>query len=273
MMYFVQILCFISFIFCEKEILSDNTTHVQNDSLITTDHPLLEVDRTIPSKSKEVVRSAYIGNWPINSEKDKINSFSSECPGGVGCECSLDSDCLNSNCEKQFKGKFCTLKEGDVFPKFIAYDQYGEQVNLYDFANQGKYILLEMGASWCSPCKKLASYFAYKDQTIISDRIWRPGYEKIYDMVMNEEVYFVTVLYEDVYRDNASKYTVEDWYSEYPDDHIPILADEDKYLHRIIKPTGIPAVTLLDENMIIIATTTRGFNIAFDKLLSIKYDD
>ena len=92
-------------------------------------------------------------------------------------------------------------------------------------------------------------------------------------MVMNEEVYFVTVLYEDVYRDNASKNTVEEWYSEYPDDHIPILADEHKYLHRIIKPTGIPAVTLLDENMIIVATTTRGFNVAFDKLLSIKNND
>ena len=94
MIYFIKILCIISFVFCEKETLAENTSN---------------------SKNEEDAEYIYIGNWPVNGEKNNINSLSSECPGGVGCECSLDSDCLNNNCAKQFKGKFCTLKEGNVF--------------------------------------------------------------------------------------------------------------------------------------------------------------
>mgnify|MGYP000207762407 CR=1 FL=1 len=61
--------------------------------------------------------------------------------------------------------------------------------SIYDFANQGKYILIEMGATWCSPCRKLASYLTFQDLSITKDRIWRSGYEKIYDMVENNQIY------------------------------------------------------------------------------------
>ena len=47
------------------------------------------------------------------------------------------------------------------------------------------------------------------------------------------------------------------------------LADENKLLHKIIRPTGIPAVTLLSPKMEIITLSSRGFNHAFDKLLDI----
>ena len=56
---------------------------------------------------------------------------------------------------------------------------------------------------------------------------------------------------------------------EYRDDTIPVLVDEDKLLHKIIRPTGIPAVTLLSPKMEIITLSSRGFNHAFDKLLDI----
>ena len=56
-------------------------------------------------------------------------------------------------------------------------------------------------------------------------------------------------MYEDEFRDDATIYTAEEWYNNYPDDNIPILVDENKYLHKVLKPTGIPAITLLDENL------------------------
>ena len=45
--------------------------------------------------------------------------------------------------------------------------------------------------------------------------------------------------------------------------------DENKKLHSIVRPTGIPAITLLDPDMKIINLSTRGFNQSFDKLLDI----
>ncbi len=163
-----------------------------------------------------------------------------------------------------------TLQEGDIFPEFVAIDQFGEYVNIYDFANNdNKYILLEMGAVWCGPCNTLAGLFAYGEEEIFNKSFWKDEYLKIYDLVKNDEVYFITVLYEDEFRDTATESTVYEWFSTYPDDLIPVLADENKLLHKIIKPTGIPAVTLISPNMKVVNISNRGFNSSFDKLLDI----
>ena len=44
------------------------------------------------------------------------------------------------------------LKEGDPCPKFDFQNQEGEKVNLQQFV--GKYVIIDVWASWCSPCKK-----------------------------------------------------------------------------------------------------------------------
>ena len=216
----------------------------------------------------------YEGNWPYNEVKDNIlknsNTNKLDCPNGIGCECINNDDCINNNCEQHLRGKkFCSLKSGDTFPHFIAKDQFNQLVDIYDFANNDKYILIEMGATWCSPCNLLASWFAYGEEDIKSTRIWRDSYENIYEYIKNDQVYFITILYEDEFKDNANFNTVYEWYDTYPDDDIPILADENKLLHTIIKPTGIPAVTLVGPDMKIINLSTRGFNKSFDKLIEL----
>jgi len=216
---------------------------------------------------------SYIGNWPINSNKELIiensNTNKLDCPNGIGCECKKNDDCINSNCTKHLKGDFfCSLQSGDTFPQFKAIDQFNEIVDIYDFANnEGKYILIEMGASWCSPCHSLAGWLAWDEKEIKSKRFWKDDYDIIYDLVKNKEVYFITILYEDEFRDNATYDTAYEWYDTYPDEHIPILVDENKLLHSIIRPTGIPAVSLISPDMKIITLSSRGFNGAFDYLV------
>ena len=234
-----------------------------NDGYLDTDEI---TENTNPNDPFDKI---YLGNWPYNQDKNSINSPLTECPGGVGCACTVNADCDNSNCTKHFRGNFCTLKEGDIFPEFKAIDQFGDEVNIYDFANQGKYILVELGATWCGPCNTLAAYFTYNEKDITSTSIWKPQYDNLYDWIHNNQIYFITVLYEDEFRDNATNYTVEEWYDNYPDDNIPILADVNKLLHGIVKPTGIPVVILLDENMNILSMTNRGFNKSFDLLIEI----
>ena len=86
-------------------------------------------------------------------------------------------------------------------------------------------------------------------------------------MVDNGDVYFITVLYEDEFRDNASYDTVYEWYNTYPDEKIPILIDENKLLHSIIRPTGIPAISIISPDMKVEVLETRGLNTAFDYLV------
>ena len=217
----------------------------------------------------------YLGNWPIYKDKETIlknsNTNKLDCPNGIGCECSTNNDCINQNCKKHLKGdRYCAIKQGDTFPHFQAIDQFGETVDIYDFANnEGKYILVEMGAAWCSPCHSLASWFAWDEEEIKSKPFWREKYNIIKDLVKNGDIYFITILYEDEFHDNATYDTAYEWYDTYPDDHIPVLVDENKLLHSIIRPTGIPAVTLLAPDMKVMVLSDRGINKSFDKLLDI----
>ena len=224
-------------------------------------------------------KTEYINqNWPINKNKQKIinssNTNKLDCPNGIGCECLINSDCVNNNCKKHFRaGNVCTLREGDTFPHFISKDQFDEPVDIYDFGGQGKYILIEMGATWCAPCNQLAGWLTYGEEDIKSKPFWKDEYNQLYQLIKNDEIIFITILYEDEFKDTATYDTVYEWYSTYPDDNIPVLFDGEKLLHRLIKPTGIPAVTLVDENMKIINVASRGFNTSFDMLLNILSEE
>ena len=79
----------------------------------------------------------------------------------------------------------------------------------------------------------------------------------------------INIQYGDKFRDNASLLSIQDWYSRYPHELIPVLADSDKLLHSWLKPTGIPTIILLNDKMEIIQPASRGLNDAFDKLLDI----
>ena len=213
----------------------------------------------------------YFGGWPYNPLKDKINGSNLyyDCPNDIGCECTTNNDCVNFNCKRSPRGSFCYPKSGDIFPEIISLDQYEENVNIYDFAYQNKYILIELGAVWCSPCNDLASWFAYKDDAIYNKSWWKNEYEQIYDLVHQDKIYFITILYEDENHDLVSYDTAYEWFDNYPDEKIPILLDYDKSLHSWVKPTGIPAVILLNQNMEIVTFSTRGLNSSFDKLLDL----
>ena len=62
-------------------------------------------------------------------------------------------------------------------------------------------------------------------------------------------VYFITILYENEHRNSPTYNDSYEWFNNYPDDKIPILIDTNKSLHKWVKPTGIPTILLLNENM------------------------
>ncbi|MBI44797.1 MAG: hypothetical protein CMG66_01375 [Candidatus Marinimicrobia bacterium] len=232
-----------------------------------------------PAQNQNKDFFSYEGGWPINKNKELIinssNTNKLTCPNGLGCECKDNNDCINSSCIQHNlrKDYFCNLNVGDTFPHFVAIDQFGEKVDIYDFANdENKYIIIEMGTAWCSPCHMLSSWLSWDEDEIKKTPIWRNEYDFIYDLIKNDEIYFITILYEDEFRDTATYDTAYEWYNTYPDEKIPILIDENKLLHSIIRPTGIPAVSIISPNMKVEILETRGLNTAFDYLVE-KFRD
>ena len=216
---------------------------------------------------------SYYGNWPTNN-KD-VSSFPDiniDCPGETGCPCNLNNDCFNDNCIRMPRGKYCTPKIGEQFPNFIASDQYGDEVSIYDFADQGKYIIIEIGASWCAPCHEIANWLTFGSRQVFSRRWFKQEYYKIRDLIQNDQIFYIKVLFEDSKDTNVTFDTLYDWFQKYPDEKVPILADTHRFLHTWIKPTGLPTTILLNDKLEIVVYSNRGINNAFDKIIELYND-
>ena len=94
-----------------------------------------------------------------------------ECPGNIGCDCNDNNDCNNSNCIRIPKGGYCMPAYNDTLPDFYSLNQFEELVSLKEFKTDGKFILLEMGTTWCAPCNVLANWLTWDDNEIESKRL------------------------------------------------------------------------------------------------------
>ena len=174
---------------------------------------------TDPADDDSVI---YRGGWPYNPDKD-------DGPGsGVSFEV------------------------GKKFQRFMLKDQFGDEVNLYDFSGHGKQVLVDVSTQWCPPCNDLAGWLDGANDYY--DDVY-PGVD---EAVENGEVFWVTVLTQQNDGTEATKKTCKEWYDLYPHPEIPVLAggvDEE----AAINMTYIPSIILLDENMRILATQDDDF--------------
>lgn len=181
----------------------------------------------------------YTGGWPYNPDKDQM-----EDPG------------WESNPD-----------EGERLVHFEMIDQFGETVDIYDFAMQGRPVVLDVSAMWCTYCQEMAKWLegdaSYYDNFDRYD--W---YEEVPALVNSGQVYWITVLTENRSGGPPDQETVERWADAWPNPHVPVLADVDQALIDWFGRDlyGYPTVLLLDETLTFTVYDPYDYTAVFSEL-------
>ena len=223
-------------------------------------------------------QDGYFGGWPVNPNKDKIQSPSLEgdCKSDlkeVLCPCSSNEDCKSGKCFSSPRvGQYCLPGPGTIFPQFKLMDQFGEEVDLYDFAGHGKLIVIEMSTAWCAPCQKLAEWLIGDNLSVTEHRWWKEEYNIIKELINEQKIFFINIQVQDSYRTPSSLESLEDWYNRYPDEHIPLLADSDYSVRDWVRVSGYPSVIVLNEKMEVVQFSMRGWHDSFNLISSMNWE-
>lgn len=164
----------------------------------------------------DATSGVYAGGWPYNPFKDDLSD-----PGFAG-----------------------RPQIGEPLPRFVAIDQYGEQVDFYDYAGHGKPVMLDISALWCPPCRQMAGWLAGEGANGYG------AYGVVKDAVDNGDLLWVTVMGED----NQGKYPDQQdllwWEERYPNPEIALLADAPEVDLVGYMDIGFwPSLYLLDEEL------------------------
>jgi len=161
----------------------------------------------------------YEGGWPFNPNKDDI-----EDPGWDG-----------------------PSKKGDPFPRLAWTDQFGDTVDFYDFADQGKPIILDTSGVWCYYCNEMAKWLEGENSSVYTSSF----HPDVRDMVNNGEVYWITAIDagKSGQSDKPVAADVENWAEKYSNPNVPVLLDADQQLRGFVKLNGWPSLILIEDDM------------------------
>jgi len=144
----------------------------------------------------------------------------------AGCQNKTDSDSPN-----EVSGTYKDLKEGDAAPDFEAVMSNRESVKLSDY--QGKVMLLNFWATWCSPC--------------VSEM---PDIQKICDFYSDEVVVLAINYGEDAI--TVKSFIEKEGYTFH------VCLDEKQEISEKYPTEGIPYTVIIDKNGIITAIHLGG---------------
>jgi thiol-disulfide isomerase/thioredoxin len=168
----------------------------------------------------------YEGLWPFNPDKDSIDD------PGLGD----------------------IVDQGDIVGRLLAVDQFGDEVDLYDFGGQGKPIILDVSAQWCPPCRTTARWLSDDGD----DFNLNGAYPGLLEAINAGDVYWVTIIEQNNSGQQATQETSEQWDDAYPNEMVPALADpQTDQMMGHLNQGGYPNFHCLDENLEIVYMNDR----------------
>lgn len=182
----------------------------------------------------------YRGKWPMQEVAIK-DAIESEGKPGAGIEI------------------------GKRFPRWRITDQFRDEVDLYDFAGQGKKVIIDVSAQWCPPCNAMSAFMDGDDE-VMGDAAFTASLMPLRDQVKSGDLLWVTIMPEDNNSQPATVATAKEWYGAYPTKEIPVLADTNqKAVDYVVMVTnGWPTFALLNENMTVVE---MGIGLDFSTIL------
>jgi len=199
----------------------------------------------------------YKGGWPYNMYKD--NQYDpgfkgcTNLPYGNGCDCQNDNECMQGSiCGYQFNTRQCVPMAGTKVPRFIGVDQFGDYFDLYDLANQGFPIVIEISAMYMMQANLLSSWLSSGDESIHEMKWWQDNFEHVKGIVDAGEVYYVRILHKGSTKgDPVMPGDAAIWHDAYPHVNVITVEDPEARMKTWFRPTGLPAVFMLNEDMTI----------------------
>lgn len=185
---------------------------------------------TDPNDAESVI---FAGGWPYNASPEDIG----------GPEYSAGG-----------------LADGEVIWNFSSVDQFGDTVSLYDFAQQGKPVLINMSSTWCIYCNAVSAMLDGQPSLLDTQAAKYSWVYDLQDMLESGDAYWITVLVENDQGQNATLDTIEDWHGDYPVSFIPVLADEEGLMRDYVSTSpeiNWPTFLLVDENMTVLNDGTN----------------
>jgi len=197
---------------------------VETDADTDTDTDTDVADADTDTDTDEPFVSPYAGGWPFNPDKEAL----------------------------QDPGLGRTIAVGDQVGNFTAVDQFGESVQLYDFAGHGKPVMLDISAEWCLPCQDIGVWLEGGDEFQTEFLAGFGQYDAVRDAVDAGDLYWITILAQDGSGRPADATSVQRWSTNYPHDRIPVLADDTGAMMFHLDLGFFPSIFLVDSDMTLI---------------------
>ncbi len=221
----------------DKEEFDLGTDGTEIDSDADGYNDLDEVNEgSDPTDSDSMI---YAGGWPYYADKDSISD-----PGFGG-----------------------STANGETIARFAWPDQFGDTVDIYDFAYQGVPVIIDVSGMWCYYCNEMAKWLEGKNNGLEDYYGQETWFQEIPEMVENGDLIWVTVLDSDWNGRGLSEEELVEWYEEYPHEKVAILGDMDGEMVDYLELVGYPTLLVLNEDM-----TIEKLNSDYSKVLDKAYN-
>jgi hypothetical protein len=176
----------------------------------------------------------YTGYWPYNPDKDAL-AHVDDVRDTVGAQ----------------------------IPRLQLVDQFGDTVDLYDFAGQDVPIVVHLSAMGCGVCNGLASYLSGGNDHFG----WEELVPGLREAIVAGELIWITVLCADLYGGDATADDAASWYAQYPLAQVPVLADDG----AVLQGYGAfwPAFLVVDSDMVLVGTAGGDVSQQMEPLLDL----